>query len=77
MRGDMAKVVTERPRRGHGNTSRKTTGRRIRSYDPDHDYDEPTRLPIARGLLAAAINSTLVAGENLTVGSAVGCRLRA
>ena len=28
-------------------------------------------------LLAAAVNSTLVAGENLTVGSTVGCRLRA
>jgi len=28
-------------------------------------------------VLAAAINSTLVAGENLTVGSTVGCRLRA
>ena len=49
MRSDMAKVVTERPRRGHENSSRKTTGRRIRSYDPDHDYDEPTRLPIAPG----------------------------
>ena len=48
MRGDMAKVVTERPRRGHGNASKKTTGCRIRSYDPDHDYDEATRLPIAR-----------------------------
>jgi hypothetical protein len=33
MRDDMAKVVTERPRRGHGNASKKTAGRRIRSYD--------------------------------------------
>jgi len=49
MRDDMAKVVTERPRRGHGNTSKKTTGRRIRTYDPDHEYDEPNRLPIAPG----------------------------
>ena len=49
MRDDMAKVVTERPRRGHGNASKKTTGPRIRAYDPDRDYDEPTRLPIARG----------------------------
>ena len=49
MRDDMARVVTERPRRGHGNKSRKTTGRPIRSYDPDRDYDEPTRLPVARG----------------------------
>jgi len=49
MREDMAKVVTERPRRGHGNPSKKTTGPRIRAYDPDRDYDEPTRLPIARG----------------------------
>jgi hypothetical protein len=49
MREDMAKVVTERPRLGHGNSSKKTTGRRMRAYDPDRDYDEPTRLPIARG----------------------------
>lgn len=48
MRDDMAKVVTERPRRGHRNESRKTTGGRIRSYDPDREYDEPTRLPVAR-----------------------------
>ena len=49
MRDDMAKVVTERPRRGHQNRSKKTTGRRIASYDPQRDYDEPNRLPIARG----------------------------
>ena len=48
MRDDMAKVVTERPRRGHGNKSKKTTGPRIRRYDPDQEYDEPTRLPVAR-----------------------------
>src|SRR5262245_47796132 len=48
MRDDMAKVVTERPRRGHQNKSKKTTGLAIRCYDPDFDYDEPTRLPAAR-----------------------------
>lgn len=48
MRDDMAKVVTERPRGGHRNKSRKTAGPRIRRYDPDREYDEPTRLPIAR-----------------------------
>ena len=30
MRDDMAKVVTERPRRGHRNLSKKTTGPPIR-----------------------------------------------
>jgi hypothetical protein len=49
MRNDMANVVTERPRRGHSNKSKKTTGRRIRAYDPDREYDEATRLPVARG----------------------------
>jgi hypothetical protein len=49
MRDDMAKVVTERPRQGHGNRSNKTTGRPIRRYDPNVDYDEPTRLPVSRG----------------------------
>ena len=49
MRDDMAKVVTERPRRGHSNKSKKTTGRLIRPYDPECEYDEPTRLPVARG----------------------------
>ena len=48
MRDDMAKVVTERPRHGHGNKSHKTTGQRIRRYDPDQEYDQPTRLPVAR-----------------------------
>lgn len=48
MRDDMAKVVTERPRRGHAAKSKKTTGRRIRRYDPDGCYDEPIRLPISR-----------------------------
>jgi hypothetical protein len=48
VRDDMAKVVTERPRRGHGNPSKKTTGQRIRRYDPDREYDEPTRLAVAR-----------------------------
>jgi hypothetical protein len=49
MRDDMAKVVTERPRRGHGNKSRKTTGVPIRRFDAEVDYDEPVRLPISRG----------------------------
>ena len=49
MRDDMAKVVTERPRRGHGNTSKKTTGQRIKSYDPDREYDEPNRLLASPG----------------------------
>lgn len=48
MRDDMAKVVTERPRRGHGNKSKKTTGPAIRRYDANQEYDEPTRLPVAR-----------------------------
>lgn len=48
MRSDMAKVVTERPRRGHGNASRKTSGAPIRSFDPEHDDEGPTRLPVAR-----------------------------
>jgi hypothetical protein len=45
----MSKVVTERPRYGHANPSRKTTGISIRRYDPDCEYDEPTRLPVSRG----------------------------
>ncbi len=48
MRDDMAKVVTERPRRGHGLPSKKTAGPRIRRVDPEKDCDEPTRLPMAR-----------------------------
>ena len=48
MRDDMAKVVTERPRRGHRNTSKKT-GVRIRRYDPDAEYDDGVRQPISRG----------------------------
>jgi hypothetical protein len=48
MRDDMAKVVTERPRRGHGNKSKKTTGPRIRRYDSDRNDEEPVRLPISR-----------------------------
>jgi hypothetical protein len=49
MRDDMAKVVTERPRRGHKNASRKTSGPRIRRFDPEQDYDGPARHPVARG----------------------------
>jgi hypothetical protein len=49
MRDDMAKVVTERPRRGHKNPSRKTSGPRLRRFDPEQEYDGPTRHPVARG----------------------------
>jgi hypothetical protein len=49
MRNDMAKVVTERPRRGHANKSVKTSIQKIRKYDPDDEYeDHPTRLPVSR-----------------------------
>ena len=48
MRHDMAKVVTERPRHGHGNPSRKW-GLRLREHDFDADDHGPTRAPIARG----------------------------
>jgi hypothetical protein len=48
MRDDIAKVVTERPRRGHANASKKTSGPRIRRFDPEQDYDAPTRHPVAR-----------------------------
>ena len=49
MRDDMAKVVTEGPRRGHGNASKKTSGPWIRTDDPQQDYDGPRRRPVARG----------------------------
>ena len=49
MRDDMAKVVTDRPRRGHGSASKKTSGPWIRIYEPQQDYDGPSRLPVARG----------------------------
>jgi len=48
MRLDMAKVVTERPRRGHGNLSRKTSIPKIRRYDADSEYEDlPTRAPVS------------------------------
>ena len=52
MRNDTAKVVTERPRRGHGTPSKKW-GRRLgkrRLGKNEHDADDhgPTRAPIAR-----------------------------
>jgi len=47
MRSDMAKVVTERPRRGHGNPSKKW-GRRLRQDEYVADDHGPTRAPIAR-----------------------------
>lgn len=48
MRRDMAKVVTERPRHGHANRSKKTA-LRVRRYDgEDHFDDLPKRLPSSR-----------------------------
>ena len=47
MRSDMAKVVTERPRRGHGNPSKKW-GRRLRRNEYDAEDHGPNRAPIAR-----------------------------
>ena len=47
MRSDMAKVVTERPRRGHGNPSKKW-GRRLGKNEHDAEDHGPTRAPIAR-----------------------------
>jgi len=47
MRPDMGKVVTERPRRGHGNPSKKWGGRlNVKEFGLD-DHG-PTRAPIAR-----------------------------
>jgi hypothetical protein len=47
MRSDMAKVVTERPRRGHGNPSKKW-GRRLGKSEYDAEDHGPTRAPLAR-----------------------------
>jgi hypothetical protein len=47
MRSDMAKVVTERPRRGHGNPSKKW-GRRLRKSEYDAEDHGSSRAPIAR-----------------------------
>jgi hypothetical protein len=47
MRHDMAKVVTERPRSGHGNPSRKW-GRRLNPNEFDLDDHGTARAPIAR-----------------------------
>lgn len=47
MRKDMAKVVTERPRRGHGNTSKKW-GRRLHRSEYELDDHGPTRVRISR-----------------------------
>lgn len=46
MRRDMAKVVTEAPRRGHGNPSKKW-GRRLKKDEYDSDDHGPRRAPIA------------------------------
>ena len=47
MRRDMAKVVTEAPRRGHANPSRKW-GRRLRKDEYELDDHGPTRVSSAR-----------------------------
>ena len=47
MRSDMAKVVTERPRRGHGDLGKKW-GRRLRKSEYDAEDHGPSRAPIAR-----------------------------
>jgi hypothetical protein len=47
MRSDMAKVVTEAPRRGHANPSRKW-GRRLRKDEYELDDHGPTRVSSAR-----------------------------
>jgi len=47
MRHDMAKVVTEPPRRGHAAASTKW-GRRLGTHEHDADDHGPTRAPIAR-----------------------------
>jgi hypothetical protein len=47
MRHDMARVVTERPRRGHGNPSKKW-GRRLRQDEFGAEDHGPARAPIAR-----------------------------
>jgi hypothetical protein len=48
MRHDMARVVTERPRRGHGNPSKKW-GRRLRQDEFGAEDHGAARAPIARG----------------------------
>ena len=48
MRNDMAKVVTEAPRRGHGNSSNKW-GRRLSKDEYGLDDHSAGRAPIARG----------------------------
>jgi hypothetical protein len=63
MRDDMANVVTERPRRGHGNKSRKTTGLPIRRYDPEireQRVARPSR-SVESGPLSIPTNSTTTA----------------
>jgi hypothetical protein len=47
MRDDMAKVVTERPRRGHGDPSKKW-GHRLNKDDYDLDDHGASRAPVAR-----------------------------
>lgn len=47
MRSDMAKVVTERPRRGHANPSKKT-GKRLSKDEFDNDDHGSSRAPVSR-----------------------------
>ena len=48
MRSDMSKVVTERPRYGHGNRSKKTA-LRIRRFDSEDQFDRlPKRISSSR-----------------------------
>ena len=47
MRSDMGKVVTERPRYGHANRSKKT-GFHVRKYEEGQFDDSPKRLPSSR-----------------------------
>jgi hypothetical protein len=50
MRKDMAKVITERPRRGSSIPSKKTR-LRIHRYDPENEYEAlPKRIPATRHL---------------------------
>src|SRR4051794_23574417 len=47
MRADMSKVITERPRHGHTNPSRKTSARLHRDRYDDDDHGR-TRIPSSR-----------------------------
>jgi hypothetical protein len=51
-------------------------GKRMIGKSPQTDRSTVCLPEEATQMLAAAVKLTVVAGENLTVGSAVGCRLR-